>query len=924
MTVSVPFQLRRLDRALPAAAVLLPTDSVAELLDVCKSLRHVSVFAIDSGFLLLADELPDTIPGGLKLRRLSENGYLPADAQLAPALSPAEAADLTRQRGLVFLPAGRLLEFDPEAGRRPVDFLQLPPVRRHRWQAFPDVERPADELHGIQLPPVPPDAGDLPEAEGEPIGGEDPRPADSSPASKFVGKINHSLGSALAGLGKLAGSEGLAKLGENLQAKGREMAPRLTEGILGKQEAALQNLLDKFKKGNLDEALRQAIPFSNQPGRGSRVHTGTRLPFNNLLFSLGSLFGGSGGGGGGSNWEGGRPETWQELAEQYRRAAREALDRGDYRRAAVIHGKLLGDLRMAAEVLSQGGLHREAARLFRDKVKDWNRAAIEFEKAGDFDEALSLCLKTADFERAGDIYRRLGDEQLAIAEYHKAAERLATLHKDFVAAGELIFRKTGRADLAGGYYAVGWKQRGNTVRAVPGAIACAHRLLEIYAFARPLDELWNHIREFQEWLGDSDRRTGDVATFFNKLADLGDLPHLREDRPAIRDCALMALGRQLRNHTEYERTPGNVVSTLFGRQKHWRPELVADATYALKSLLKVDTRVRKPRTTVRSQSLLNTGKVMAVAHARDTGKLFLSDGRSLFVYDPVESKLTTLLAEKDTSDDRVIIRLACNRDGSIFAELYEENRLTCLRWWESSNLSYRSLSWTRVDGDEVELLAEIVRVHGWKIIVLDNQYPITYLLPTLTRLDKIGIESDPGPFSQLRFITQSSNGPEPETIRYFADSVQWGAKKKHIGWWAGYLRTNDDRKAVDSHIRLSWQMTNPNEIQIVGLDHQGWLHWSLVGRESDPQPLYHHHHTVTTAGGYRGAAMVRPGRLASVTFSNQVQWWEATEQKMEQRSTPVQLKSAYRCIDCFLSPETEELLVLMGDGEVFHVPLPVG
>ena len=94
MTVSVPFQLRRLDRALPAAAVLLPTDSVAELLDVCKSLRHVSVFAIDSGFLLLADELPDTIPGGLKLRRLSENGYLPADAQLAPALSPAEAADL--------------------------------------------------------------------------------------------------------------------------------------------------------------------------------------------------------------------------------------------------------------------------------------------------------------------------------------------------------------------------------------------------------------------------------------------------------------------------------------------------------------------------------------------------------------------------------------------------------------------------------------------------------------------------------------------------------------------------------------------------------------------------------------------------------------------------------------------------------------
>ena len=54
----------------------------------------------------------------------------------------------------------------------------------------------------------------------------------------------------------------------------------------------------------------------------------------------------------------------RELAAEYRKAAEQAIRRGDYRRAAFIYGKLLRDYRTAANVLMQGGLHHDAAVLF--------------------------------------------------------------------------------------------------------------------------------------------------------------------------------------------------------------------------------------------------------------------------------------------------------------------------------------------------------------------------------------------------------------------------------------------------------------------------------------------------------------------------------------------------------------------------------
>ena len=211
------------------------------------------------------------------------------------------------------------------------------------------------------------------------------------------------LGRGLGALGKAIGSKKLGGLGDKLKAKGTEIAPRISEGLLGRQEAALQHLLRQFRQGKTDDALRHAIPIGKEPGRGSRTYGSDRLPTRGLIWSLAGLFGG--GRGGTSIWSGGHPDTWRDLVAEYHKAAREAANRGDFRRAALIYAKLLSDFRAAASMLAKGGLHREAGILFRDKVRDPTRAAHEFAQSGDHEEALRLYRESHLYVDAGDLLR---------------------------------------------------------------------------------------------------------------------------------------------------------------------------------------------------------------------------------------------------------------------------------------------------------------------------------------------------------------------------------------------------------------------------------------------------------------------------------------------------------------------------------------
>ena len=59
----------------------------------------------------LPKPLSEPVGGVIRLRQLADNRFLPVDADLIPALLPDEAKALVLRRGLVFLPGGRVLEF---------------------------------------------------------------------------------------------------------------------------------------------------------------------------------------------------------------------------------------------------------------------------------------------------------------------------------------------------------------------------------------------------------------------------------------------------------------------------------------------------------------------------------------------------------------------------------------------------------------------------------------------------------------------------------------------------------------------------------------------------------------------------------------------------------------------------------------------
>src|SRR5262245_24785017 len=204
MVLHVPFRLLRRDDPAAPAAVLLASDDPADLLAACARLPEPLVFPVAGGFLVVADAISVPIPHATRLRRLSENCYLPVDADLVPALSRAEAVDLTARRGLVFLPARDPLAFDPGHPLRPAAFLAVAKPRRDDWEPFPVGNPPARTLTGItRVIDIPPD--DLIAGNGPSVGTDDARPPEVGPGRQALGRVSAGLGKGLKGLGKALG-----------------------------------------------------------------------------------------------------------------------------------------------------------------------------------------------------------------------------------------------------------------------------------------------------------------------------------------------------------------------------------------------------------------------------------------------------------------------------------------------------------------------------------------------------------------------------------------------------------------------------------------------------------------------------------------------------------------------------------------------
>ncbi|HEX8204396.1 MAG TPA: tetratricopeptide repeat protein, partial [Isosphaeraceae bacterium] len=259
----VPFDLRRGAEAAPAVALYWPGAAAAGLLALCARLGldpSGRVHALDGGFLVKLDG-PTTrsIPGAVRLRGLSPGLFLPVDAELVPALLDDEAGALVRDRGLVFLPGGRVLGFDPLAPLEPSALLAAAARPRRNWGPLPTGTALAERIEEIvvELPPGP--AGDPLEAAGEPIGTEEPRPEDSGPGAKLLGGAALGAGRGLQWIGGALGMKALADLGAQWVEGAMGIAPRLSEAVLGRQAAALRDLLREFRQGDVERALRHAL-----------------------------------------------------------------------------------------------------------------------------------------------------------------------------------------------------------------------------------------------------------------------------------------------------------------------------------------------------------------------------------------------------------------------------------------------------------------------------------------------------------------------------------------------------------------------------------------------------------------------------------------------------------------------------------------
>src|SRR5262249_36400010 len=292
---------------------------------------------------------------------------------------------------------------------------------------------------------------------------------------------------------------------------------------------------------------------------------------------------------------------------------------GDFGGAAFIYGKLLSEWRPAADVLARGGLHHDAAILYRDKLGDHLRAADEFEAAGEFDEALRIYDRHREHEKAGDLLHSLGDEEQAIERYLMAAEAMMSTGRGPLRAGEFVLNKTGRDELAEAYFAAGWNMRSVTTL-VGDAVPCAVELARLRAGRAKPDEFLTLVAEGEAFFAVPGNAQA-AGQFFNEIAHLAARPLLEPRRDELRDRCLQGLAGKLREHAASEERPGTIVSTLLGTSGIWEAPVVRDAAVALRGALKGPPQAERSDQPVTFLHL-GSGTITAARVAPHTGEVF--------------------------------------------------------------------------------------------------------------------------------------------------------------------------------------------------------------------------------------------------------------------------------------------------------------
>jgi tetratricopeptide (TPR) repeat protein len=912
--MKVAFHLRKRSTPEPAHALLLTSPQVGNLLALCGRLGLDPcgrVFALPDGFLVkLVEATTATFPRAIRLRRLTENLFLPVDADLVPTLLDDEAKGLVRDRGLVFLPGGRVLGFALDQPLKLSQLLSVGSLRRRDWQPLAVLAPLADSLKEIllELPRDSPD--DLLAAGGAGIGTDAPQPAEANPATTAIGQATLAAGRGLFHLGQALGLKKLAELGAKWMNRALSMAPRLSEAVLGRQEAALRELLRQFREGDLESALRRALPLGASEDRGGVADTGANLPVHNLLYSLGNILGGRTGPA--SVWLGGY-DVQRELRAEYHKAAEQAIQRGDYRRAAFIYGKLLRDYRTAANVLMQGGLHHDAAILFLDKVGDVLAAARAFEAAGEIDRAVQLYRQKGEHVLAGDLLRRAGDEDAAIDEYQQATEKMIAAGQGYCAAGELMLSRVGRSDLAILYFEKGW-----VLRPYENAFPCALKLMQLYAEQESPERLLHLVSEAEVFFQPTGHEHA-AGQFFNALAEHAERPNLSGLRDDLRDRSLLALATKLRQRAAVEERPGYLVSSLVGESDTWAPALVNDARVAYQTALKRPRRAAPDRGKDElAKILVHPGIVTAACFAPATGEVFLGyHSGQIASFRPQQEETVKLPYPRASR----VMSLATDPEGKLVVALRDqepENRH--LSSYTRGSDGRFQLHASRTTNEPANWLTPIVHLEGNDSLLSmwdgkDLQILRGPSLILMERLDNFAAAVSPTialylPITQRRLGEFNILMVDRNSLFHLGSDCLYSVP---LCW----KPSRAPGVALEA-IPISWWQDGPEKLELAGIGEMGTLYWSAL-QFNENRPQIRSTNSLTGGEPYLAATILRSSCVAAITRSR-IDWLRCGQQRFSLiASEKAELPSS---VACFPSPATNELIIVCGDGFVARVAVP--
>jgi tetratricopeptide (TPR) repeat protein len=897
--MKMQYQLRWLPNAHAATALLVAGHQPGEVLRVCAELGLdplPTIHTVADGFLLLLDEPNETpVAGVQRLRGLSRYLLIPVNAELTPALLPDEAEGMVKLRGMVFLADGRVLDFDCDGAAPLASLLDIAEPRQEPWSALPAPPALADEITEITLLQDDPSADAVLEQGGEGIGEEQPELPEAGLATQLLSNTLFKLGKGLAKLGDSVGSNPLANLGAKMLGAAMSMSPALSEELMGSQEALLRELLRQFREGNIDNALRHAMPLGLDPSRGMTICQNAKLPTHSLYYSLVNLLGNSGGGGT-EVWFS-RDNTFHELLREYQKQADLAVQRGDFRRAAFIHARLLQDFHSAAKVLSQGGLHRDAAVLYEKKVRDMACAAREWDAAGEHDRAVALYRQLGDHIKAGDILRKIGEEDRAVAEYQIAAARILEQGGGHYDAGELLRVRGQRADLALSYFEQGWEQRPGS-----GALSCATRLVQHHAEAGTTDAFSKVLSEAETFLTQSDVES--TATFFNEIARLARTDGLQKIADEVHDRALMGMAKKVRQCQDASTHPPSTLAGYFKNPTVWPTPFVGDAQHALVEAARQHKAKTSYVTIKAGRSVITAVCQLPMGNAVVLG----NEAGEVLYFQPATNEVHVLARE-----DGPIQSISVDSSRNFVTVLSQTQRdSVCLRVISRAS-GYRSVDYAlhAVTGP-ARLGTAAINSQTDAVILASGGEMRVLKLPNLMRQSTVALlEEAPDA------VVYGTHDGTLATLWMVAFGVQHAATfaagdegpRQFACAWTPSLGEH----STLNHATVRAHMIDAATVEIAGLDSQGHLQRVTLNLNDRTSQRFSYY--PGSAERYRAFACPRSDLTAGVHIKG-IDWWTPS------RIKPVQTRLTLRNpVAAFPLSDAREIVIVEADGLLTRVPV---